>query len=85
MNKLFFSIVLLFAFCAHGSQKRIAIVQDGVVDNLAVWDGSSVWHPCALKSGCQTMEISLDSNIDSGWVCDGDLPETCNNLQSNGQ
>lgn len=47
--------------------KRIAMVKDGVVDNIAAWDGISDWNP----EGYQLIDISDKPSVDIGDLYDG--------------
>lgn len=47
--------------------KRIAVIKNGAVINIAVWDGVSVWSP----SGDQTVDVTARPEIGIGWTYDG--------------
>lgn len=48
--------------------KRIAIIKNGVVENVAVWDGKSPWTPQAFD---KLVDVTSLSHIGVGWSHDG--------------
>lgn len=50
------------------TDRRWAVVDDGIVVNLIVWDGESPWSP---PSDARVIEIPDDSPVDIGWSYDG--------------
>lgn len=47
--------------------KRIAMIQDGMVKNVAIWDGESPWAP----DGFDLIETTDRPEIGPGWIYDG--------------
>lgn len=47
--------------------KRIAMVKDGIVENIAVWDGRAEWNP----SGYELIDVT-GLSVDIGWNYDGE-------------
>lgn len=47
--------------------KRIAMIQNGIVQNIAVWDGISNWKP----EGYDLVDVTDLSQVDIGWAYDG--------------
>jgi hypothetical protein len=46
---------------------RYAIVLDGVVSNIIVWDGVAVWSP---PVGSVVVALDADQPCDIGWTYD---------------
>lgn len=46
--------------------KRMAMIQDGVVFNIAVWDGISTWDP-----GVPVVDVTDMPQVDIGYLYDG--------------
>jgi len=42
-----------------------AMIENGVVFNVAVWDGETAWEP-----GCEVVDIT-DTYVGPGWLWDG--------------
>lgn len=47
---------------------RWAIVIDGVVDNIVLWDGSSAWSP---EKEAQAVQLAEGQECGIGWTYDG--------------
>lgn len=48
--------------------KRMALIQDGVVRNIAVWDGVSPWNP---EPQYLAVDITSRPDVQIGWLYDG--------------
>lgn len=48
--------------------KRMAMLQNGVVENIAEWDGVAVWHPGLQYT---LVDITSQPQVDIGWTYDG--------------
>ena len=46
---------------------RIAMIKDGIVLNIAIWDGVSNWDP----GGYLLVDITDQNEVDIGWNYDG--------------
>lgn len=44
--------------------KRMAMIKDGIVENIAVWDGISNWRP----EGYQFTEVPEGESVDIGYI-----------------
>lgn len=66
MKILLFTLSFL-VFSAHAENKRIALVKDGVVVNVAVWDGIAPWDP----PGVDKVEVSEKNNVEIGDTYNG--------------
>lgn len=67
MNKLILYSIILLGFSAQADVKRIAIIKNGVVENIAVWDGVSPWNPPADSK----VDITAKPDIVIGAAYDG--------------
>lgn len=47
--------------------KRIAMIKDGVVQNVALWDGVSPWDP----AGFVLIDVTAQPDVAVGWTYDG--------------
>lgn len=47
---------------------RYAIVRDGVIENVVLWDGAPGWAP---PEGTQLCELSQEDRAEIGWAWDG--------------
>ena len=47
--------------------KRIALINNGVVENVALWDGITAWNP----EGFLLIDITDNPDVDKGWLYDG--------------
>lgn len=47
---------------------RYAIVENGLVTNLAVWDGEADWE---APEGSEAILLSEDLFVDIGFICAG--------------
>lgn len=45
--------------------KRIAMVVNGVVENIAAWDGVATWNP---GNQYTLVDVTAQRNVDIGWV-----------------
>lgn len=46
--------------------QRIALIESGVVINIAIWDGVSVWNPTGY------IEVNITgTHVDMGWTYNG--------------
>lgn len=46
---------------------RIAMIKDGIIQNIALWDGIAEWKP----AGYELIDISNRLEVDIGWAYDG--------------
>ena len=47
--------------------KSIAMIQNNVVQNIAIWDGISLWKP----QNYILVDITNQPSVDIGWSYDG--------------
>jgi hypothetical protein len=47
--------------------KRIAMIANGIVENIAAWDGESTWSP----EGVTLVDITDLPDVQIGWLYDG--------------
>lgn len=68
MKALFYTLVFSYSFSAFaGGNKRMALIKVGVVQNVAVWDGSSIWN----TAGFTAIDVTNQPNVGPGWTYDG--------------
>lgn len=48
--------------------RRVAMIKDGVVWNIAVWDGTSNWNPGSVF---KLVDVTDQPRCDIGWVDSG--------------
>jgi hypothetical protein len=46
--------------------KRIAIIKNGTVENVAMWDGKSAWKPAGTL-----VDVTDKPHVAIGWTYDG--------------
>ncbi|MGQ7792909.1 hypothetical protein ACUN0C_10915 [Faunimonas sp. B44] len=49
-----------------GEASRYAVVEDGVVTNVVLWDSETPWAPEAGEA------IACPIDVGIGWACDGE-------------
>lgn len=56
---------LFISSIASASEKRMALIKNGVITNIAIWDGVAVWHP----SDVTLIEVTNQPHVDIGATC----------------
>lgn len=49
--------------------KRIAVIKNYFVENVALWDGISPWNP----PDCTLIDITNTPVVNIGWIYNGDV------------
>lgn len=49
--------------------KKIAMIKNGIVENISIWDGRSKWSP----DGYTLINITDNPKVDIGWLYDGHI------------
>lgn len=63
--KIILILSLLISSQAMAANKRMAMIKNGVVINIALWDGASSWHP----SGVSLVDVTSNRAVDIGSTC----------------
>lgn len=58
-------LILILPTPTLAANKRMAMVQNGVVTNIANWDGVSTWSPADFT----LVDVTSQKDIDIGWTC----------------
>lgn len=67
MKHLFLAMLIVFSPLSLAAIKHMAMIKNGVIENVALWDGVSSWSP----PGFSLVDITAQPSVGIGWTHNG--------------